>query len=177
MLEKMEMGKNSKECFVEMSKYGKMQDRLRSEMRQLNSPKLQKIMEELKNRNGKATFHEITEYNGFKGTFEGIIFSFAYAPLDYSLILEKTHILQFLHNCLRHFTFAPARREICNCFILDLGLVLFGSHLCVTSSDSGAMKGVSGCHKQLENAILNLTAARSQDDKNPRSYCTGLYGL
>ena len=63
MLEKMEMGKNPKECFAEMSKNGKMQDGLGSEMMQLDSPKLQKSMEEFINRNGKATFHEITEYN------------------------------------------------------------------------------------------------------------------
>ena len=177
MLEKIEVGKDTKECFAEMSKYRKMQDGLGSQMMQLDSPKLQKSMEKFRHRNGKTTFHEITEDNSFKGTLEGIIFSFARAPLDYSLTLEKTHILQFLHNCLRHFTFAPARREICNCFILDLGLVLFGSHLCVTSSGSRDMRGLSGCHKQLENANLNLTAARSEEDKNPRSYCTGLYGL
>ena len=94
----MEMGKNPKECFAEMSKYGKMQDGLGSEMMQLNSPKLQKIMEELKNRNGKATFHEITEYNGLKGTFHRIIFSFTSTPLDDALRLEETHILQFLHQ-------------------------------------------------------------------------------
>ena len=32
MLKKMKMGKNSKECFTEMGKDGKMQDGLRSEM-------------------------------------------------------------------------------------------------------------------------------------------------
>ena len=71
-----------------------------SQMMQLDSPKLQKSMEKFRNRNGKTTFHKITEYNGFKGTFEGIFFSFACAPLDYSLTLEKTHILQFLHSRL-----------------------------------------------------------------------------
>src|SRR6185312_4544281 len=109
MLEKMEMGKNPKECFAEMSKYGKMQDGLGSEMMQLNSPILQKSMEEFRNRNGKATFSKITEYNSLKGTFEGIFFSFACAPLDHSLTLEKTHILQFLHCCLRHFALMPTR--------------------------------------------------------------------
>jgi len=107
MLEKMKMGKNPNECFAEMSKYGKMQDRLGSEMMQLNS-KLQKSIEEFRNRTGKATFHKITEYNGLKGTFEGVFFSFAYAPLDHSLTLEKTHILQFLHCCLRYFALTPA---------------------------------------------------------------------
>ena len=138
MLEKMEMGKNPKECFAEMSKYGKMQDGLGSEMMQLNSPKLQKIMEELKNRNGKATFHEITEYNGLKGTFKGIFFSFACAPLNHSLALEKTHILQFMYNRLGHFALAPTRRKIRNCFVFNLGLV---SHLKVTSLGSGATRG------------------------------------
>ena len=109
MLEKMEVEKDTKECSTEMSKNRKMQDGLGSQMMQLDSPKLQKSMEKFRHRNGKTTFHEITEDNSFKGTLEGIIFSFARAPLDYSLTLEKTHILQFLHNCLRHFTFAPAR--------------------------------------------------------------------
>ena len=133
---------------------------------QLDSPKLQKIMEKFRHRNGKTTFHKITEYNGFKGTFEGKIFSFTCMPLDYSLALEKTHILQFLHSRLGYFTFAPARRKICNCFIFDLGLVLFGCHLSVTSSGSGATRGVSGCHKQLGSANLNLTAARNQEGKS-----------
>jgi hypothetical protein len=122
-------------------------------------PKITEEHGKIQTQNGKTTCHEIMKDNSFKGTLEEIIFSFTRAPLDYSLTLEKTHILQFLHNCLRHFTFAPARREICNCFILDLGLVLFGSHLCVTSSGSRDMRGVSGCHKQLENANLNLTVA------------------
>ena len=109
MLKKMEVGKDSKESFAEMSEYRKMQDGLGSQMMQLDSPKLQKSMEKFRHRNGKTTFHEITEDNSFKGTLEGIIFSFARAPLDYSLTLEKTHILQFLHSRLGYFTFAPAR--------------------------------------------------------------------
>ena len=40
-----------------------------------------------------------------------------------------------------------------------------------------ATRGANGCHRQLGSVNLNLTAARSQEDKNPRSYCTGLYGL
>ena len=109
MLKKMEVGKDSKERFAKMGEYRKMQDGLWGQMMQLDSPEVQKSMEKFRHRNGKTTLHKITEYNGFKGTFEGIFFSFACAPLDYSLILEKTHIFQFLHSCLRHFTFAPAR--------------------------------------------------------------------
>ena len=149
MLEKMEMGKNPKECLVEMNKYRKMQDGLGCEMMQLDSPELQKSIEELRYRKCKTAFHKVTEHNGFKSTFKGIIFSFTRTPLDYGLTLEKTHILQFLHSRLGYFTFAPARRKICNCFIFDLGLVLFGSHLSVTSSDSGATRGVSGCQKPI----------------------------
>ena len=62
-------------------------------MMQLDSPKVKKSMGKFRNRYCKATFHEITEQNGFKSTFERIIFSFAYVPLDHSLILEKTHSL------------------------------------------------------------------------------------
>ena len=93
MLEKMEVGKDTKECFTEMSEYRKMQDGLGSQMMQLDSQELKKSMEELRHRNCKTTFHEITERNGFKCTFERIIFSFACAPLDHSLALKKTHIL------------------------------------------------------------------------------------
>ena len=46
MLEKMEIGKNPKECFAEMSKNREMQDRLGSQMTQLDSPELQKSIEE-----------------------------------------------------------------------------------------------------------------------------------
>ena len=107
-MEKMEVGKDTKECFAEMSEYRKMQNGLGSQMMQLDSPELQKSMEELSHRNCKTAFYEITEHNGFKCTFERIIFSFAYAPLDHSLTLEKTHILQFLHCCLRYFALTPA---------------------------------------------------------------------
>ena len=94
MLKKMEMGKNTKECFAEMSKNRKMQDGLGSEMMQVKYPELQKSIEELRYRKYKTAFHKITEYNGFKSTFKRVIFSFACAPLDHSLTLEKTHILQ-----------------------------------------------------------------------------------
>jgi len=45
MLEKVKVGKNAKECFAEMSKDGKMQNGLRSQMMQLDSPELQKSIE------------------------------------------------------------------------------------------------------------------------------------
>ena len=173
----MEVGKDTKECFAEMSKYRKMQDRLRSQMMQLDSPELQESMEELWHRNCKTVFHKVTKHNGFKSTFKRVFFSFAWAPLDYGLTLEKTHILQFLHCRLRHFALTPARRKICNYFIFNLGLVLLGSHLNVTSLGSGTMRGVNGWHEQLGTVNLNLTAARYQEDKNPGSYRTGLYGL
>ena len=162
MLKKMEVGKDSKESFAEMSEYRKMQDGLGSKMMQLDSPELQKSIEELRYRKCKTAFHKVTKHNGFKSTFKWIMFSFTRTPLDYGLTLEKTHILQFLYSCLRHFALAPARGEICNCFIFDLGLVLLGSHLSVTSLGSGATRGVNGCHKHWENINLNLTAARSQ---------------
>ena len=98
MLKKMEMGKNTKECFTEMSKNRKMQDGLGSKMMQLDSPELQKSIEELRYRKCKTAFHKVTEHNDFKGTFKGIFVSFACAPLDHGLTLEKTHILQFLHH-------------------------------------------------------------------------------
>ena len=47
MLERMEVGKDTKECFAEMSEYREMQDGLGSQMMQLDSPELQESMEEL----------------------------------------------------------------------------------------------------------------------------------
>ena len=98
MLEKVKVGKDTKECFVEMSKNRIMQDGLRSQMMQLDSPELQKSIEELRYRKCKTAFHKITEHNGFKSTFKGVIFSFTCTLLDYGLTLEETHILQFLHQ-------------------------------------------------------------------------------
>ena len=105
----MEMGKDTKERFAKMSMYRKRQDGLRSQMMQLDSLKLQKSMEELRYRKCKTAFHKITEHNSFKSTFKRVIFSLTRAPLDHSLTLEKTHILQFLHCRLRHFALTPAR--------------------------------------------------------------------
>ena len=104
-------------------------------MMQLDSPEVKKSMEEFRNRHYKTTFHKITEHNGFKSTFERIIFTFPCTPLNHSLTLEKPHSLQFLYSCFGHFALAPARGEISNFFIIDLGLALLGSHLSVTSYD------------------------------------------
>ena len=93
MPEKMEMREDAKECFTKMDEYGKMQDRLWGQMMQLDSPEVKKSMKKFRNRYCKATFHKITEHNGFKSTFERIIFSFTCTPLDHSLTLEKTHSL------------------------------------------------------------------------------------
>ena len=109
MLEKMEVGKDAKECFAEMGEYRKMQDRLWCQMMQLHSPEVKKSMKEIRNSYCKTTFHKITEHNDFKCTFEGIIFPFACAPLYHSLILEKTNSLQFLYSCFRHFALVPDR--------------------------------------------------------------------
>ena len=133
MLEKMEVGKDAKECFAEMGEYRKMQDRLWGQMMHLDSLEAKKIMKELRNRYCKTTFHEITEHDSFKRTFEGIIFPFTCTPLDHSLILEKNHSLQFLYSCFRHLAFAPAHGKIGNLFIFDFGFVPLGSHLNVTS--------------------------------------------
>ena len=108
MLEKVKVGKNAKECFAEMSKNRKTQDGLGSKMMQLDSPELQKSIEELRYRKCKTAFHKVTEHNGFKNTFKGVIFSFTRTPLDYGLTLENTHILQFLHSRLRYFALTPA---------------------------------------------------------------------
>ena len=137
MLEKMEVGKDAKEWFAKMGKYRKMQDGLQGQMMQLDSPEVKKSMEKFKNRYCNATFHEIAKQNGFKSTFERIIFSFACTPLHHSLTLEKTHILQFLYSCFRHFAFAPARGKICNHFIFNFGRVLLGDHLSVMSYARG----------------------------------------
>ena len=93
MLEKMKKREDAKECFTQMCEYQKMQDRLWGQMMQLDPPEVKKIMKKFRNRHYKATFHEITEHNGFKCTFERIIIPFACTPLDHSLILEKTHSL------------------------------------------------------------------------------------
>ena len=47
MLNKVKVGKNAKECFAEMSENGKIQNGLRSQMMQLDSPKQQKSIEKL----------------------------------------------------------------------------------------------------------------------------------
>ena len=65
------MRKNAKECFAEMGKNGKMQNGMRSQMMQLDSPKLQKSIEKFRYGKRKTTFHEVTEYNGLEGTFHG----------------------------------------------------------------------------------------------------------
>ena len=143
MLEKMEMRKDAKESFAKIGEYGKMQDRLWSQMVQLDSPELKKSMKELRNRHCNTAFHEIAEHDGFESTFEKIILSFSCTPLNHSLTLQQFQILQFLHDCFRHFTLVPARGKIGNFFLINLGLVFLGSYLSVTSYDlgSGATRG------------------------------------
>ena len=134
MLEQMEVGKDTKEFFVEMSEYRNMQDGLWSQVMQLDSLELQKSMEELIHRYRKTTFYKITEHNGFKCTFEGIIFSFACAPLDHSLTLEKTHSLQFLYSAAWNILLLrqPVER-LATSSSSTLDLFFFGAILSVTS--------------------------------------------
>ena len=63
---------------------------MRSQMMQLDSPKLQKSIEKFRYGKCKTTFHEIMEHNSLEGTFHGVIFSFPRMPLDHTLSLEKT---------------------------------------------------------------------------------------
>ena len=104
-------------------------------MIQLDSLELKKSMEEFGNRHCQTAFHEIAKHDGFESTFEWVILSFSCTPLNHSLTLEKPHSLQFLYSCFGHFALAPARGEISNFFVIDLGLALLGSHLSVTSYD------------------------------------------
>ena len=110
-------------------------------MMQLDSPKLQKSIEKLRHGKCKATFHEITEHNGFKGTLHRVIFSFPCTPLDHVMSLEETQILQFLHPLIQTFCFSANPLKIGNCFLFNLGFVLLGSHLNVKSLASGATRG------------------------------------
>ena len=146
MLEKIEMREDAKECFTKMDEYEKMQDRLWGQMMQLDFPEVKKRMEEFRNRHCKTMFHEIAEHNSFESTFERIIFSFRCMPLNHSLTLEQPHSLQFLHSRFGHLALSPAHGEISNLLDIKLGLVLFGSHLNVTSSNLGlgATRGASG---------------------------------
>ena len=89
-------------------------------------------------------FHEISEHNGLKGTFHGVIFSFTSAPLAYALILEETHTLQLLDQWFRHLAFTPTCGHNGDRFLFNLGLVLLGSHLKVTSFGSGATRVAIG---------------------------------
>ena len=141
MLKKVKVGKNAKDCLAEMSKSGKMQNGLWCQMIQLDSPKLQKSREKFWYRKCKTTFHEVTEHNGLECTFHGVIFSFPCRLLDHTLSLEETQIFQFLHRCFRYFAFALTCWHIGNCFLSNLGFVLLGSHLNVTSLVLGATRG------------------------------------
>ena len=68
-MEKMEVGKDTKECFTEMSKNRKMQDGLGSQMMQLDSPEFQKSAEKIRSGYGKTTLHKIAEQDDFMCTF------------------------------------------------------------------------------------------------------------
>ena len=178
MLEKMEMREDAMECFTKMGEYRKMQDWLRGQMMQLDSPELKMGVKEFWDRYCETTFYEIAEHDGFKSTFTWIILSFSGTPLNHSLTLEQAYILQFLHGCFGHFALSPAHGEISNLLDIKLGLALLGSHLSITSSNlgSGATRGANGRWtekvKAWGSSDLKMAAARNQMGKNPRSYCT-----
>ena len=131
----MEMREDAKECFTKMGEYGKMQDRLWGQMMQLDSTEVKKSMEEFRNRHCKTAFHEIAEHDGFQCTFEWVLFPFSRTPQNHILTLEQLHILQFPHSYFEHLALSPARGKISNLLVIDLGLVLLGSHLSVMSYD------------------------------------------
>ena len=70
-----------------------MENGLWGKMMQLNSPKSQKSVEEIRNRNHKAVFHEITKNDDFKGTFIWAVFSVGRTLLDYGATLQHPHII------------------------------------------------------------------------------------
>jgi len=70
------------------------------QMMQLDSPELQKNLEEIQDRDCKTEFHKIMENDGLKSTFVWAVFSFNSTPLDNGLALEQFHILQLLHSGL-----------------------------------------------------------------------------
>ena len=139
---------------------------------QLDSPKVQKSMQELRHKYCKTTFHKITEHNGFKCTFKRGILSFACTTLDHSLTLEKTHIIHLLNTCFRHFALAPARGKISNCLTFNFGFVLLGSHLSVTSYARGLREGPKDGRSGSK-----IYGGQESKGLNTRRHCTGLYSL
>ena len=136
MLKKVKVGKNTKECFAEMSEIERC--KMDWGVRWCNWIP-QNCRTAYKNSDtGSARPRSTKSWNI---TVSRVLFSFACPPLDHGLSLEETQILQFLHHWFRHFAFAPTSWKIGNCFIFNLGFVLFGSHLNITSLGSGATKG------------------------------------
>ena len=82
MLEELEMWQDANESFTRMCENGKMENGLWGEMMQLNSPKLQKGLKEIRYGNSKAALHEIAKKDGSMGTFVRAVFSFGRTPLD-----------------------------------------------------------------------------------------------
>ena len=98
MLKKVKVGKNTKECFTEMSENRKMQNGLGSQMMQLDSPEFQKSAEEIRSGYGKTTLHKIAEQDDFMCTFIwAVLLSTSSATLD-------SASLHFFHPLARSAT-------------------------------------------------------------------------
>ena len=115
-------------------------------MMQLNSPEVQKSMEEIWNWNCKTAFYKVMENDGLKSTFVWAVFSFNSTPLDNGLALEQFHILQLLHSGLWHLAFLPASCKLGDFFNFRLWLGFLLGHLGFTSRIlcSGAIREAKG---------------------------------
>jgi hypothetical protein len=83
----MELWLDTKESLAQMCENGKVKNRLRGKMVQLNSPKSKKSLKEIRNQNSKPAFYEIAKNDDLKGTFIWGIFSFCITPLNDSTAL------------------------------------------------------------------------------------------
>jgi hypothetical protein len=75
MLEETKVWQDANESLTQMCEDGKIKNRLRSEMMQLDSPKSQKRLKEIQDGNNKTVLHEIVKEDNFMGTFVWAIFS------------------------------------------------------------------------------------------------------
>ena len=72
----------------------KMQNWLRGEMMELDSPMLEKSMEKIRSLDGKAALNKIVEKNDFVRTFIRLVFALRASPLDDGVGLKKAFVNQ-----------------------------------------------------------------------------------
>jgi hypothetical protein len=109
--EKIPMGLDSKENFVEMDEDGNMANGIRVEMMELKPVQIKKAIEKRARGEGQTPFGKMVKCDDFIYIFHGKKFATRGAPVDKTFVLEQTLGNKFFEIVVGALTVSPLPRR------------------------------------------------------------------